>query len=107
MWFCMKCEWWYHVDCCEVVPCGRTYASLEDFVTMPLLRGGGLGLMGTAPLAFAAAQVVQTVQREGEKAVVNWKALLDEVSGCSADDLLAEQAERFVTSEMKCRNCGG
>lgn len=88
----------------------KTYTSLEDFVTIPQLRGGDLGLVGTAPLAFAAARVVQAIQHEGVTSTTDWRALLDEVLGCSADGYLSGQKEKApgpVASEIKCPNCEG
>ena len=55
--------------------------------------GRNLSLVGTAPPAFATANVVQTIQCEGLPPPADWKVLLDEVLGCSVGHYLSGQIE--------------
>jgi hypothetical protein len=65
MWFCVECQLWYHLECCQTKHSTRSYGSLDDFLSLPLLRGGCLGVEGTAPLVCAAAKATQKLQEDG------------------------------------------
>ena len=103
----MKCELWYHFDCCHTTPFRRVYQDFEDFVTMPLMKGGPVGLIGTAPLVIAAAQTVEAIKRLSVNSD-EWKVRLEQTLGCSVDEFLQEdmkEATRFIGSEVKCLRC--
>ncbi|KAF9643394.1 hypothetical protein BDM02DRAFT_3191700 [Thelephora ganbajun] len=109
MWFCTKCEVWYHLDCCEAEPSRRSYHSLRDLMEMPLLRGGLLGVAGTVSVVFCAARIMQKIQAEGGTAEADWKELMDDALGCGMDHFL-EWAEEVVgstiTADIRCPKCG-
>jgi len=74
---------------------------------MPLLKGGPVGLAGTAPMVFTAAKVMQKVQPEGETAAGEWKGLLEQDLGCSIDEFMEMMREAiwYIFAEIKCCRC--
>ena len=41
MWLCIQCERWYHFECCTTKPrVGVGFATLYDYLSLPLLKGG-------------------------------------------------------------------
>lgn len=108
MWFCLECEFWYHYSCCEIQSSKKSYTQLEDFVKMPLLKGGPFGPVGTAPLAFSATRTMEKIRVEGGDTDNDWRELLDEDFGRSSDDFL-EQKKRVasgpLTSFVGCPQC--
>ncbi|KAF9641856.1 hypothetical protein BDM02DRAFT_3133519 [Thelephora ganbajun] len=105
MWFCVECEHWYHLDCCEVTSTEQMYSCLQDYMEMPLLKGGLLGPTGTTPLVFSATQVVRELQGDEPAICGGWEDLLEEHLGCSADEFLAERLEgalSIISVEVNC-----
>jgi len=109
MWFCVRCEVWYHYDCCHrLLLTNKVFEELEDFVEVPLLRGGAYGPIGTVPLVFSAAKTVQKIQSQAETTGRNWREQLDEALGQSAGGMLKEQMEKErdpLVSDVKCPKC--
>jgi hypothetical protein len=108
MWFCTECKFWYHFDCCDRESSKRSYSNLQDLASMPLLKGGPIGLTGTAPLVFSAAQVMQKISTEGCPSTCDWKGMLDEALGQSAEGFVKEQLEKageLIGVDVKCPQC--
>jgi hypothetical protein len=85
---------------------------LKDFLKMPLLKGGGFGMVGTAPLVFAAAKTMEKVTRAGgaigSGGISNWKELLDNYLGSSSDAFLEEKMKidfGTLSAIVECPEC--
>lgn len=107
LWFCMECSHWYHFHCCNSAPSEKSYNTLEDYLSIPLLKGGLAGVDGTAPLVFSAAMAEQRVLADGEESTSREK-LVEDSLGCSATHFLEEKlkgAMTYVTAEIKCPRC--
>ena len=104
MWFCTRCQVWYHYDCCQT-PAGETqWKELEKYLQTPLLRGGPFGKIGTSPLVFSAAKVMQRIQ-QGDGAGENWEKMLDEILGQPAEEFLKEMRELAPGPLDSCPTC--
>lgn len=87
----------------------RVYCNLVHFATMPLLKGGDLGLAGTAPLAFAAIRTMEAVEADGGERSAEFMSLLGNAldsSGKVTVCEIMEAAEDYVTADIKCPICG-
>lgn len=74
---------------------------------IPLLKGGCLGIAGTAPLVFSAVRTAKKIQ-EGEGTTREWRGLLDEDLGRPSDTLLKEMRDNgpgLLDSSMECPKC--
>jgi hypothetical protein len=107
MWFCEKCKWWFHFSCCKTTDLERHPCNLTELMAIPLLKGGPLGLIGTAPLVFQAAMVVKILQDGKVETGADWEDLLNKSLGCTAVEFLDEMKEGspFLNSEIECPNC--
>jgi hypothetical protein len=106
MWFCTRCQVWYHYGCCQATVNEKQHTQLEEYLQIPLLKGGAFGKIGTAPLVFSAAKTMQKIQGGGT--IHNWKELLDEDLGQSAESFLKEVRESqagLLDSYVKCPKC--
>jgi hypothetical protein len=108
MWFCRTCKWWYHVECCQSAGLTANYTTLEDFLTIPLLKGGPAGVIGTAPLAFGAAHVVKKLKGKPMVEVDGWMRALEEMLQCSVDEFLNDDMKGVLDvlgTGVKCASC--
>ena len=109
MWFCKSCKWWFHFHCCQPLGTKQRFKELKDFVSMPLVKGGALGLAGTAPLAFAAAEIMKQVEDEGGSIANRWQELLERAWGYKVEKFPGEEfhgAEYAVENAVVCPACG-
>lgn len=73
---------------------------------MPLLKGGGFGFAGTAPIVFAAAMAMQDTL--GRKTDVHWEELVKERLGCYPGEFMKNQKEDvrpIIAAEIMCPKC--
>lgn len=109
MWFCLECEFWYHLDCCRTEHSKKSYTTPEDFEKMPLLKGGACGPIGTGPLVCVASQVLGQIQQKGgSTATVDWKQLMTTEMGMSVDDYLDDFFKGMgglVHTDVNCPAC--
>ena len=105
MWLCIQCERWYHFECCATKPrVGVGFATLYDYLSLPLLKGGSLGPFGTAPVVRAAAHLVITKKNNGG----DGRVLLEMELGADLAEVLPgmdTDAKGFLHSQIGCPTC--
>jgi hypothetical protein len=76
-------------------------------MSIPLLRGGPFGMIGTGPLAFQAAAMVKVLQNQGELPDTDRDQRLKGVLGSGVDEFLHEirYGLMFVNSKIQCPHC--
>lgn len=110
MWFCIKCQFWYHLDCCNIKPSKRSYNTLGDILSTPLLRGGAFHVDGTAPCIYSAAKLIEMIQADRKQSPNN--PHLTPVTHCDFKQTLkvwlgyqaAEPAKLSI--DIECPKCG-
>lgn len=108
MWFCTTCQVWYHYECCKTDFFAKSYRNLEDYLEIPLLKGGPFGLTGTAPLVFSTAKTMQKMQEEGLRDNPRWQEMLDKDFGRSSEGFIKEKVKAGrgpLSSNIKCPRC--
>ena len=99
---------WYHANCCQSAGLRKRYNSPEDILTVPLLKGGETGLIGTAQLAFAAARVIDKGKAKPTITTDQWMKALEKELGCGVNAFLdgnGQGALKLLTEGLKCPRC--
>ena len=77
---------------------------MYDYLSLPLLKGGSLGLYGTAPIVHAAAMLLSSSDvSEGSP-----EAVLEARLGATIVEILPgihAQARGFISSHVSCPEC--
>jgi len=71
---------------------------------MPLLKGGDMGMYGTAPIVHAAAYLLDSGESEGEDPVMLLEARLC-AKVVTVLPGIGDKAMRFINSHISCPGC--
>ena len=108
MWFCTVCQFWYHFDCCRTKPLERPLKTMEDFIAMPLLKGGPIGSVGTSPSVFFAAEMMKRLcAKGGVTAGIDFRTYMDGLDYTLDDSVeqMLQNALGWINTDIECPKC--
>jgi hypothetical protein len=107
IWFCPRCTRWYHIECCKTEAVENTGlpSSCAEWMRMPMLMGGALGLLGTAAIAVGAAELIRDEGGDTEISLEQLGAHLNMPLDRVVPKLGSVEVAKLMNQEVWCPAC--